>query len=426
MYVTAVQENVVASDPFWYNIYRPIFLEKLKEKRDDTDPIRHREEITIHEYLVAGVDICKNASRSEAQLFLENVKFELGHRDEPNIKSRSAFKYLMGILKDITGKQSVEDLHFFLDLRKAYYQSGENYMCEKLDRFLFNTLFFMSVDKHSWNGITIDQLCDARATFSSHAIERFYHDWVWSGDAMRSIPMSSRVAFCYRVKDPLGVIYPTHPLYSRTHPEPSKLGVASGEVTLAEKLSYMLSPFAGPIDKCEHGRDIYMRQQYMPEVSIDVIKADHTNMDEHTVVTESEIPVRKDQSKIINSLWAYQQSIRVHGLVHKFGDAAVFLKINTEKVQGQNICINVHKWLTASAVPSDQDYMQAWIIPGIPLVYSHSNDYMIQARLENAPSLSKIRFLPMSGVTPVDSCMHHNIVQQISENVCFAIRRRMT
>jgi hypothetical protein len=425
MYVPPVLENVVASDPFWHSIYRPIFLEQLKEKRDDAGPIRLRGEISIHKYLVEGLDICKNASRSEAQLFLENVKFELDHRDDLDATSRSVFKYLMGILHDITGKQSVEDLHFFRNLRNAYYQADEKSLCEKLDRYLFNTLFFMVVDKHRWNGITIDQLCDARATFSSHAIKRFYHDSVWSEDAMRSIPMSSRIALCYRWYDPIDAMHPLGAMHCYKHPEPSKWGVARGSVTIADQLEYMLSPFAGPLDKREG--EIYIRQKDLPEVSMDAIKADPTNMDEHTVVTESEIPIRIDENLLIKSIHTYRDKIHRHRLVHKLGDGPVFVKINTDKVQGQNICIRVRDWIIRPPVHTRRDYMQQWIVPGIPLVYSlGSNDHTIEARFENASSSSKIRFLPMAGMTPVDSCIHHNIAQQISENVCFAIRRRMT
>ena len=69
--------NTAFEDPFWCNIYRPLFLEQLEEKHQIAAATRDRIAYEIDSYLQEGIAACFHATRSEAHLFLMNVKTEL-------------------------------------------------------------------------------------------------------------------------------------------------------------------------------------------------------------------------------------------------------------------------------------------------------------------------------------------------------------
>ena len=409
MYITPAeqwQSHVVDVDPFWYSIYRPLFLDQLEQRCKSTGGHRLHGVLDIHTYLQEGVDTCANASRSEARRFLIKVQSELFDRDLWN-DSKVHLKYLMGMLRDIDGKQIViNDTHFFSNLRDTFYRADETSQCVTLDRYLWNTMYFLNIDEQKWseNGIPINELCDVRsgATFSSHAIKRFYHRKKW--DTMTSIPMSSRIALCYRWYDPLDVMRYSDQHGARCTPYSADANHdvhPRRTVSIADQLAHLLTPFAGRLGHGLNGEFIrvFIHQSDINDIGPSTIRTNRgtTGIDDCTVVTACEIPA--DPGSTMNPANNNCSDIR---------------EINMKAVRDQNICIRVNDWLNGDVfvfnVARKRDYGLTWIVSGVKLCYymHRGLKYCLDLRLENVSRSSNIQFLPMWGGMPTDTHMDPN------------------
>jgi hypothetical protein len=413
--------NLLHVDPFWYSIYRPILLKGLGKRWADKGSTGLSREWPIDKYIVEGLAIFKTASRSEAQLFLMNVKCEFGDRDGMDNFTQNTFKYLMGVLHDITGKQKVRDLQFFRDLRDTFYRCKEHTL-QELDRYIFNKLFFIHIE----NFVSIEQdysishLCDTNATFSSHAIKRFYHDTKWS--LMGSITMCSRLALSYRFEDPLNM------MGEIKHKEPSHHMVAPRETSIAHQLDSLLKPFARPLPV--DVKYVYIRQSDFPDIRIDTLKHIE-NMDgwESNVVTTSEVPIGLTRRTI------QDEDTRQRSKLKRFPEIEeriIGVEIDTKSVSNQNIYICISEWLTRPLLGLFKNacYTMRWIIPGLPMAFSYRPNSFVEARLTKG-STGKIQFLPMGPIIETDRCIALNrrtldhLTQHITERVCFAIGMHM-
>ena len=230
--------TAAAEDPFWTDVYRPALLLQLAP-RAHRSRRRGAPGHTVREYLLEAERVCTGGTRADAEAYLLTVQ-ERFARDAGVDRQ---LRFLMGVLKDITGAQPVRGLDFFVRLRGAVDSPVERL---KYDQFLWNTVYFLKVDSATWAGMARqrpelqqamgdtfsgDGTAAARvATFSSLAIESLFDTERWL--RLQNVPMVSRVALWYRCK---------HPLH----------GVHADHRALADELSQLLRCVAPTIDSCE-------------------------------------------------------------------------------------------------------------------------------------------------------------------------------
>ena len=400
--------NILDADPFWYSIYRPILLRQMEKICANQISIGSSLECQIGQRIVEGLALCKTWSRSEAHLFLMNVKFEFGDSDD--IDRQKQYKFLMGILHDITGKQKVQDLRFFRDLRDTFYRCDSHHISD-LDKYIFNKLFFIQVENvgagRKDRNFSILHLCDTNAFYSSHAIQRFYHETKWS--LMRSITMCSRLALCYRWDDPLNM------MRTVKHYQPSHHMVTAEETSIAQQLAVQLRPFAGPLpDDLDY---VYVRQSDFPDIRIDTLRHLEKKEGESNIVTTSEVPIGLTHRTISDEITKY--SMNNIKQMFKLDSKPIGIEINTKSVSNQNIFIRVNEWLTWPSTPRDRrrDYNMRWIIPGLPISFSYRPMSFVQARFTKG-SAEKIQFLPMGPILETDRCVGSNRrLENLTQNI---------
>jgi len=396
----------VAEDPFWTDVYCPALLVELGSRahgtRDWRAPV-----YTIQQHLLEVERVCTGGTRADAKTCLLGIKERLG----ADASADRHLRFLMGVLKDITGAQPVRDLDFFVRLRDAVDGPAERL---KYDRFLWNTVYFLNVDYTTWetmakkhpvlhqamrdtfsgNGTAAARV----ATFSSHAIERLFDAEKWVH--MQEIPMVSRVALWYRWIDPVHKVHTDHG-------------------PLADELSQLLRCFAQPI--AYHEADMGRIQVVLPDARLCNIA--HTVTTESstgggaaqtcTIVLTEEIPLPYVRDVVGGSYFTPPDSVR---------------DLDVEGVYNKPTCIRVKAWLTP---PPDtgrrvHNLNEAWIVPGWLLSYTPGQGLRLS---QPPPSGAAIRFNPMYGRVPVDTPveryqkMHttrrirNQVVREISEHV---------
>jgi hypothetical protein len=358
-------------DPFWYKIYRPLFLERLEEKRRISAASRDRIAYGIDSYLQHLLKTCVDSSRSEAHLHLMNVKSELGDGTNLDNGSRQIFTFLMNILSDITGTHRIRDLHFFLSVSNALNRNGCGFKCPALDKYFFQKIFFIKYRE----GITIQQLMEFDGCFSDDAMKRWYHDPIWN--RLKPIPMNSRVALCYQLEDPLRLIQ------NEMHHD----NVIANDVSISQNLSNLLEPFARPLRDV----DVYMWATDITELNPEILKTDLEGGINHVFVNGSAIPVsnQREKENIDRKIQAWQHSYR-------FGDGPRNDFAKVFRMHGnldhENVCISFSKWLKPPGVGElgRHRYWNNWIIPGCLITCYEVNGVWVEARIED-PETNRLR-----------------------------------
>jgi endonuclease/exonuclease/phosphatase family metal-dependent hydrolase len=348
------------ADPFWYSVYRPLVLAELEERCSETAMSRFRDALDIHPYLIDAARTCTlygGGQRSDLVSYILTLKqrFRGDLADLTNgtvhtlfADSRVHLIFLMGVLTDLTGRQPLGDLTFIPAIGETLDGTDK----QKFERFMFNTLYHIKIREDTQHRPSQEALRKiftshgtiADATYSSHALARWYQHEKWKN--MQHIPMSSRVALCYRWYDPLWCVIPR---------------MIHSESTAAE-LSNLLMPFAKPVDK----------------TSLNMVLPDKV-FDKETMGTIVTYRRSTPSGQSIGLEWINSCTVvttceialpskREHNYYYKLKD---FRKVDVDAaVSTQNICICVDEWLDTTrhdVVNRTPD--EAWIVPGWQLSY---------------------------------------------------------
>ena len=406
---------------------------------DTTSSVRE-----IDQCLFEYIPTCRVSSRSEVHLFLINIHTLFGDRYDLDDISRETLEYLSGIMHDINGKQNVSDLEFFRDLSNTLEDSHEDSDFNILNTYVFDQIFFLQFPAFdpcmkqrstqnrllslpdSFSDLTIDSLVAMNATYSSHAIERFYQGPKWR--QMGSITMNSRLALCYRWHDPLNYVqdYNTYHL-SRTEPKlPLESGwghIHTNKLSISEQLSSLLSAFALPLKN--HVDKVYL---WLSDDTQHVIKNAHDHGDEYDFTTTSEIPVCKDKRRRVHGLWLLDPPLDPsEGVKMKTwnsymdDDSPHATEIDSSVVWNRNVCIRIQDWLVCgvSDYEKGRDFNLKWMIPGLLVGCSYWNNKFIRARFRD----HKLMFTPMGVIGRCDNGLDQtrhtidNLIQQISARI---------
>jgi hypothetical protein len=344
------------TDPFWCQIYRPILrktLAQLERKAKFHAPFE------IHTFLVHGIiDMGReHVTRSEAQLFLHNVQFQLDHTELDPV-SLDILNDMKGMLHDIEGKNTIRDIQFFLDFREI-----NGAYAETIDRYILNTIFFVEFDSIGDMGrggatILLKDLFATNATFSDEAIKRFYHRD--KHDDIKYIPICSRLAMCYWCHDPMGSEVP--------HVKMQKLQTSrvASDVAIGRRFSDLLRPFAEPL-YVEKAKCLYMlKTNKSINVELKTLEDGLKTLEgipkqRLTLTTTSETPVFED-------LGAFVGMVNYEGVYHKH--PPVVVEMNIDAVRDKNICIRIQEWIVpcVSGVGNWLDEQNVWMLPGLSLI----------------------------------------------------------
>jgi len=412
------------ADPFWYSVYRPLVLAELEERCLKTATSRYRDALDFHPYLIDALRksaFYGGGQRSDLVSYLLTLKqrFRGDLADLTNGTvhtlfgdSREHLIFLMGVLTDLTGRQPLGDLTFVPAIGETLDGTDK----QEFERFMFNTLYHIKIRRDTQHRPSQEALRKvftshgtiADATYSSHALARWYQHEKWKN--MRHIPMSSRVALCYRWYDPLRAVIPR---------------MIHSESTAAE-LSNLLMPFAKPVDTT-------LLTMVLPDKGFDEDRmgtivtcrpstprpsGESTGLGwikSCTVVTTCEIALPSRR----------KQNYRLKDLRDVDVDAAV---------STQNICIRVDEWLdTTRYGVLDRTPDEAWIVPGWQLSYkeltppTHKERQAAKVDGTNIkkyedfhltkppPSGRPVQFRPMWGGIEADKQIQ--VTRQISEQV---------
>ena len=409
------------TDPFWYSVYRPLLLAELQERCSQTAAERLRSALAIHPYLEKALGTCTTLKggggrRSDLVGYLFTVKQhfsgDLGDRTNDAAHtlfddSREHLEFLMGVLKDVTGRQPLDDLTFVPSLRETFHGPDK----QEFERFIFNTLYHLKIREDTTHAPSQEALRQtfsgrdggtiAKATYSSHALARWYKHAQWQN--MQHIPMSSRVALCYRWYDPLQVLPGNRHGYVRRKE-------TQDQQPTAALLSNLLTPFAKPVDT--DFLDMVLPRAGFDNGSMGTTATCRRSSGLDTirlciVVTTCEIALPSEDQPT------------PHGL----------REVNVDAVSNRDICIRVGEWLDTSEHETFlRDPEEAWIVPGWQLSYeeyapAHGEllGRLGEFHLIEPPRGWPPQFRPRWGGMLVDKqtarCIRNQVIRQISEQI---------
>ena len=192
-------------DTFWDLIYSNIFIRVLTQIKACSKATKNTPELQIHQSIKHGLLECTGQPRSVAYLFLSNIQAEFEDRQALDAQSTIILTYLLNIMKDITGKTNIREIPFIHRLRQLYYTSSIAHESKTIDEFIFSHIYFIVPTKHFQNfPITSKFMIEQNATFSEHAIRRFYN--ASKHNLLSNISMDSHLALLYVHLNPLNQI----------------------------------------------------------------------------------------------------------------------------------------------------------------------------------------------------------------------------